>query len=282
MEVSEGAIKASCDPYYFNWAMSDGQQTLQTCRPELNEVHQQDFIISRLNDRTTQGFDIKNKKGVKYLPNNLFQAFPNLIVVQVFNCSVTTANKNHFKSLSKLKTLSLSRNEIEEIAAEAFADLVSLELLILNYNQILFLDKNLFVSLSMLERLFLENNKIRILHPEIFISLVNMWFINLDKNEILFLDGNTFETLISLKEMSISFNKLETIPKNLFRNNLKLERVWFEGNNIKFIDANMFDSLSDLYYVDLESNVCADKYYDVLKIDEISNDLKQNCSETSN
>lgn len=249
--------------------------------PDISEVGDEEFTLSYSTDPTIAAFKIDDEKGVKFLPTNLSITLPDLIVFQVWNCSVTSVNGNHFKGLSKLKSLNLAHNKVQNVSSDAFIDLVSLEKLGLSNNRIQFLAENTFASLRSLRRLFLENNEIQVLHPKIFGSLVEVRNVNLDKNRISAIDGNIFENATNLMGVSFTSNKLERIPKNLFKKNLKLKNIWLDINSIKLVDANMFDHLVNLENVYFESNLCVDEAYNVNDFEALRNDLKANCNENA-
>lgn len=261
--------------------MFDQKQIMRTCEPDVNEVDDDDFTISSPKDTSTSGLYIYFKKGVKFLPKNLFSVLPNLVAMQLWNCSVASINENHFKGLSKLKILSLANNRIENVASDSFVDLVSLEHLSMPFNRIRSLGKSTFAALHALRQLYLNDNEIRFLHPKIFDALVNVEDIKLDRNEILSLDENIFESLASLRTIGMVDNKLTEIPRNLFRNNSKLEGVWLRSNKLTFIDDNVFDNLTTLNFVDLRLNLCADEIYFDDSFDILRKDLKQNCEKNS-
>lgn len=261
-----------------SWAWHDHRVNLDTCDPDINEVDDENFTIFPATDERIFAFDVQHKLGVKFLPTNLFQVFPDLIAVQVLNCSLSSVT-NQFRGLSRLRQLNLSRNNIEYVAGDAFVDLFSVEFLELSYNRIKFLAENTFSTLYALEGLYIDNNRIQLLYPRIFASLVNVYHINAQQNKIPALDVNIFEKATNLKQLLFAANKIERIPRGLLRNNYKLEEVWFSVNNIRFIDVNLFDHLRNLKFVNLRYNLCIDKEYNGNNVGAIRNDLERTCNE---
>lgn len=278
----EAATQASCitedsEESFTEWFSFE--ENLKTCNVDIDEVGEEDFTILSATDLTTLGFRINNNPGVKFLPTNLFRVFPDLLAVEVWFCSVTSVNGNHFKNLSKLKFLNLDSNEIEHISDDAFVDLVSLETLDLGHNRIKSLSEYIYVTLEALESLFLHDNEIEFLHPKTFSSLVNLKDVDFDRNEIASLDENIFENTTSLEDIRICNNKLETIPKNLFKNNLNLESVWLNENNITSIDGEMLDHLPNLNFVALTLSFCGERFYFSENFEDFKKDLKKCCTE---
>lgn len=265
---------------------------LNVCCLDIREVNNEDFTISSEINHTILGLSIENKADVKHLPTNLRTTFPDLVMIYVTHCSVTSINEKHFKGLSNLSLLHLHHNKIESVSNDAFVDLVALIELYLSHNRIQVLGESTFDSLRELDALYLNNNEIQFLHPKTF-GKSNLTILMVNDNRILSLDENIFEGLTNLKILDLEANKLERIPKNLFKNNLKLSVISLNANNITFIDAIMFDHLLDMRLVDLYSNNCIDarytkKYddYDNLynakrNFDVMKEHLRQNCSENS-
>lgn len=263
------------------WISAGRKQNLETCVLDTNRVDSEDFLISLDTDSAIQALHIIDKPGVKFLPTNLFSTFPNLVAFQVWNCSVTTIT-NHFKGLYKLRTLNLDHNKIENVANDAFEDLISLETLDFKYNKVGFLGENTFESMKDLKQLNLGFNYIQVLPSKIFGSLAKVEFINLQQNKISTLDENIFENATGLRGINLIANKLERIPSGLFRNNLKLEGIGLAINNIKFIDEKTFNHLPSLNFVDLRDNFCVDARYDKINFGTMRQALEQACNEINN
>lgn len=262
----------------WTWLGQEQGKTLRTCEPDIKVVDDEDFTISYPIIFPDSAFKIDSKKGVQFLPTNLFDVLPKLVRVQVVNCSVKSINANHFKDLSQLRALSLNNNKIEQIANDAFVDLISLELLDLSSNKIQSLGKNTFDALTSLGYLHLSHNEIQLLHSEIFKSLVKVEEIKLDQNEIFRLDANVFENLPSFKRIFLDDNKLDEITRNLFRKISNLEQISFRNNRIEFINADAFNNFPRLIFVDLRRNLCIGKLYLLQFENSLKKDLEENCN----
>lgn len=287
---SEGANQARCLVYPLEWTWLGHIQNLITCRLLVTRCDDEDFSIAPyftpfhgyLNQNwnsTSFAFNIERDPALKYLPNNILQFFPDVVVVQVLRCSVVSIKGNHFKGLSKLRLLNLAHNKIENVTSDAFVDLVSLDYLDISFNRIHFLNEHTFDSLTTLKDIELDDNEFQYLHPKLFSSLVNLENIDLDNNKISSLDETIFESLTSLKNISMAGNKWERFPKNLFRNNLNLTQILLFDNKIKFIDGSVFDHLSSLEVVDLSNNLCLNKMYDANSFDAMKKEMTANCTE---
>lgn len=278
MKKLEAATQALCTYLITEFTLPDKAEQMKTCYPDIEQVNDDSFTISNglfTTDRSTLAFFLQDKLEVKFLPTNLYTALPELLVIRFWNCSAASVNENHFKGLTKLRTLSLFHNKIENIASDAFADLVSLEYLDLDDNRIHFLGKYTFASLNALKKLNLDINEIQYLHPETFSSLKNVEIINLSRNVITSLDENVFQFMTSVKHIYLMSNRLERIPENVFQNNLKRKVILLNNNRIRFIAANLFDELPNLENVDLSGNECTKRDYFTGAIDQIYEDCNK-------
>lgn len=141
------SIQASCIKTNKVLHWYEHAQDLKICEPNITTVDDKDFTILNAEDPTIQAFNVDLKDNFTFLPTNLRVAFPELLAKQVSSCPVTLIDKNHFKGLSHLKALFLDRNQIKNIASDAFRDLVSLEYLNLAANNIQSLHPDIFSSL---------------------------------------------------------------------------------------------------------------------------------------
>ena len=205
--------------------------TIKTCDIYDQKIDDEGFSVAGDPNPSIEAFTILKNNQVEFLPENIFESFPQLISYEAWLCAIRTVNGKHFKGLNKLEHLDLAYNEIESIDADSFKDLTKLNELHLHDNKIEKIDPLWFQSLETLSVFFISHNQIEFLNETIFDNLQNIRKIRLDNN------------------------KLSTIPANLFKNNLKLEHIWLEVNKIQTISSTMFDHLPNtLIYVDLRDN----------------------------
>jgi chorismate mutase len=257
--------------YYFN-------RTFRTCIVYNQAIDNVGFTIASSADSSVEGFNIQNNTKIEFIPENLSEKFPNLINVQIFNCSLKSIDEHHFKGLRNLVTVYLAFNKIERIDSNAFKDNVKLEQLTLNNNNIKYLSEDLFNSLRNLKILHLNDNQIRLIDTFLFKHSTSMEYINMDNNEVRFLYPETFSTLSNLKKISIGDNQLESIDQNLLANNKKLEKIWFENNKLKSIDATMFDDKKSLLFVVLKGNSCINDTFFSQSFESMKTQIKEKCS----
>lgn len=245
---------------------------------QVHSDRDQNFTIDQSEtDKTIQGLMCDcGPKSIEYLPTNVYRVFPKLISFLFYSCDLSTVERIHVKSVTKLIHLSLPGNNIEHVSADAFVDLVSLRYLILSDNQIECLAENTFKSLKKLEGLVLNGNHIKNLQPQIFHSLAKVTTILLGDNQLEKLDDNIFAHLHELKWIQLDWNRIETIQQKLFSHNMKLEGISFFHNEHKIIeDTFMFNYLPNLKYVDLtlEDECSRLKNYTSQELDQMREDF---------
>lgn len=269
--------EVTCKHYNAQWLYF--KRNLFTCRIEKQRIDDVGFIITSTTNTTVDVLDIQSSTDVKFIPENIADKFPQLIALQIFNCSVESISEQNFKSLRKLKYLHLPRNEIESIDKNAFKDLVRLEWLSLFHNNIEYLHSQVFSSLENLKFLHVGENRLEALSPRIILPLKKLEVLNLKKNQIEFLNENIFDVLRNIRNISLSHNRFETIEKSLFKNNSKLEYIWLHANQLKSISSDIFDDMKSLKYVNLEAASCIDHLYfmNTFSHEKLRNDLAERC-----
>lgn len=179
-----------------NWNFFNAN--LRTCSIQGQAISYIGFKIAFSLDRDSKGFSIKHNKKVQFIPENLSKILPNLIGVEIWNCSLRIVGVNHFKDLSELLLLDLSFNVIEKI------------------------DSYSFIDNSKLKKLLLSHNKINHVNDNLFDPLLNLKALHLSHNKIKFIDSKTFQRLVNIENILLNNNELETIEKNLLKNNQTL------------------------------------------------------------
>ncbi|XP_038642661.1 uncharacterized protein LOC119958299 [Scyliorhinus canicula] len=149
--------------------------------------------------------------------------------------NLTSVSLTSFKSLSKLKELNLTNNQIQhfdpdyplpleklEISSNSltslpnFSNLTTLRILILDHNKIPDLPEGAFDDLLALEELSLRGNIIRVIPEQIFDRLGELRYLILSGNRIQSLPNNPLTFRRNLTALDVSNNELRTIPRELF------------------------------------------------------------------
>jgi len=97
-------------------------------------------------------------KNIHFLPVDVCESFPALVVYHAYGCSISKLFNGNFRKLEKLEYLNLGSNRIERIFNNTFNDLTSLNLLILTRNRIKFLNGDVFRELQNVKGVWLDSN----------------------------------------------------------------------------------------------------------------------------
>lgn len=153
-----------------------------------------------------------------------------------------------FKQMTKIKTLILSGNSIEELHVDQFSsneNLVNLEI---------------------------DSNQITYLSPAIFKSLTKLEYLSLGSNNLAEIPPNLFEAQSNLKELSMNRVGLTRLETQLFRPMTKLEHLKLYYNEIEEIDREVFNVLRNLKTLIMGFCKCAN----VFEITEFTEDALEN------
>jgi Leucine-rich repeat (LRR) protein len=166
-----------------------------------------------------------------------------------------------FSYLRQLKELNLTNNNIQSLAADAFAYLnSSLVKLYLDKNGI---DDDGFIqieasvsTLGNLESISLINNKLTYLNGTLFRNLQNLNSINLTSNQIENIESSTFANNLNLDEIDLRNNQISnsSMLKAALKPTLaKLSTLNMNNNPIDY-DADFFSGFNKLFTLSLDRN----------------------------
>lgn len=100
---------------------------LKTCYMVSTAINSTGFLITSPRDEAVEGFSVWKNEMLEFLPSNLGEKFPNLIVVNVFGCFIEEIRKEDFKGLGKLRVLNVAGNQLEKIADDTFDGIPAVE-----------------------------------------------------------------------------------------------------------------------------------------------------------
>jgi Leucine-rich repeat (LRR) protein len=82
-------------------------------------------VLSPIN-KAVKTISLAYNKHVEFLPENLFENFPDLQIVDSAACSLRELSKATFRNLFKLEQINLDGNKIERIEGDTFETLTLL------------------------------------------------------------------------------------------------------------------------------------------------------------
>lgn len=154
-----------------------------------------------------KGFQMTSSNEVKFLPENLVEKLPRLLVYDVRSTAVVSVEKKHFRDQLDLEYIDLSENKIEKVSNEAFSDCENLLFLYLNDNKIKVLATDIFSSLSNIRTLSLNTNELVEIPKNFLATNKKLEFLFLDSNKLEIIDSSFIDHLTSLEEFTIFKNE---------------------------------------------------------------------------
>eukprot|EP00058_Branchiostoma_floridae_P015229 XP_002600717.1 hypothetical protein BRAFLDRAFT_83459 [Branchiostoma floridae] len=172
----------------------------------------------------------------------------------VTGSKLTSLPRAAFQQLSKLKVLTLSRNEISEIQLGAFDGLDgSLTELRLDRNKLSNLEVGTFEDLPLVESLMLNDNMLADLRAGVFRGLISMVRLDLNGNRITSLPVGVFSDLPALRSIYLARNGIKNVNNILPSLPTFVSRLDLEGNNIR-LDRGVFVRFENLTTLNLNEN----------------------------
>lgn len=127
MEIAT-AKEVYCE-YIVEVLWGDHVGTAKMCRMYYTtSIDAPNATISKRDDSIT-GMQFFNNKNIQYLPIEVSEKFPNLLIHDATLCSIKEISRINFEGLGKVYYVRLGHNQIEKITSETFIDLESLEML---------------------------------------------------------------------------------------------------------------------------------------------------------
>nr|QGA72533.1 leucine-rich repeat-containing G-protein coupled receptor 5-like protein [Rhynchophorus ferrugineus] len=224
---------------------------LRTINNQSNHLNIKSLLILRLTNCS-----------LKTVPVSVFNRLVNLKELHLSANPITNINESF--QLNNLRYIDLSQCLLNYIDENAFADLVSLEVLNLKRNIHLkrftchseYLSQ-LDLSECVLEKvpsgrlrhvriLDLSMNYIKNIPAKSFLNYHSLELLNMSMNAITSIDSAAFDGLNLIKSIDLSFNKLMILDEKLFYNNTQLISLNLSHNYIRYLNNISSDSLKVL------------------------------------
>ncbi|CAG2194774.1 SLIT1 [Mytilus edulis] len=163
-----------------------------------------------------------------HIPSNI----PKITTVLSFQVNqISAINATSLSGLTSLKRIVSSTYQ----CSTAFTKGVPLERqntwhALFNANKISSIDADAFSDLQSLELLLLESNKIKSIDANVLSGLTSLKTLRLDYNDISSIEDGAFSDLRSLSKLSIDRNNLTTVSANVFNKDVDLRSLSLRGN----------------------------------------------------
>lgn len=201
---------------------------------------------------------IFERQSMKYLVQGATAFFSKLESFLVTHSELTYINRNVFRHMLSLKTVSLCNNRIHRIPQETFSDLENLEYLALSSNGIKSLPNSVFRSLVNLKVLYLNDNKLREISHLLLSYSTKLEIIWLQVNELTAISSNITAPLPALRTLLLSENTcIDKDYKNIAPDSLK-----------SISDDITENCSSECEHKMIEVAECTEKYFELEKENE--------------
>lgn len=180
---------------------------ISTCVISNQTVDSEGTVLNGTSSSKVKGFQMTFSDDVKFLPENLVEKLPRLIVYDVRSTAVTSVEKKHFRDQLDLKYIDLSENRIKSVSSEAFSDCENLVYLYLNDNKISFLATDIFSPLINIRTLSLNTNELFEIPKNFLASNNKLEFLFLDSNRLEIVESSFIDHLSSLEEFTVFKNE---------------------------------------------------------------------------
>lgn len=199
-----------CDFVYNDW---DYSGIKYTCSAKNLDVH--DSNLRFLEMEGTHLFNKSNsdvlgimfdRQTMTHLVQGASAFFSKLEDFSATHSALLYIQRNNFRRMKNLKSVSLCHNRIQRIPQDTFVDLEKLEYLSLSSNEIKSLPNNIFRGLISLKRLYLQDNKLKEISHLLLSYSRKLEIIWLNENELTAISSNITEPLPSLKQLLLREN----------------------------------------------------------------------------
>ncbi|KAK7083871.1 hypothetical protein SK128_014826 [Halocaridina rubra] len=195
---------------------------------------------------------------IKEVPS---EAFNNLLFLHTLDLShngIRSIGDAAFLNIILLHILRLNNNMLPSFKKEYFrltlpASVTELRILDLSNNDITFLQPQAFQLHAKLTWLSLSHNRLSFIPSEIIRDLQQLEHLDVESNQVKSLESNDFANSPYLRELSLKDNMIETVAEKAFQNSTQLQDLDLSHNNIEQLPEDVFVGIARLH-LDLSYN----------------------------
>jgi hypothetical protein len=124
-ELTEAAPLVECESFNMHSWSDIGLKYKACSMKHRTVIETRGYIIdSPFNASNIKAFSAYNNKKIHFLPSNISDSFPEIIVFNVADCSIRGIFKENFRNLTFMEYLWLAHNKISVIPSDKAAQLV--------------------------------------------------------------------------------------------------------------------------------------------------------------
>ena len=201
----------------------------------------------------TSKLHIVNVPHLVQIQPDLFEKFPNVEELIVFNAGITSA-LNVSSPLKKLINMAILRSKVDRISGNSFLHMGSLERLNLACNNISFVADDAFKGLGSLVRLNLGRNALEYIPIALSSIKDTVEYIGLEFNNIMVLPALPFKGMTSLAHVNLTGNNIEVIEPGWMDDCSSLRFIELGYNNISKLAPFSISDGDQLTYITVSEN----------------------------
>nr|XP_023020659.1 chaoptin-like [Leptinotarsa decemlineata] len=180
-----------------------------------------------------------------------FKDLRSLRLLNLSMLSIKTVESMSFSGLDSVEVILLNNNNLVHLERDTFLGLTTLAILDVSYNHISEFDEYVFKPLENLQELHLEHNELLRIEPNSLKYLTTLRTLRLDHNNINHLAADSFSTLQNLRELHLNVNNLQKWPLGVFQYLPNLAFLNLSGNKLEAFENGAFSNLVGLTVLDL-------------------------------
>ena len=150
--------------------------------------------------------------------------------------------------------MDLADNRLASLSADAFADLLNLEVLDLGGNRLQRLPPGVFAGLGRLATLDLSGNDLIALPDDALAGLDSLAALSLRSNHLQSLAAGAFSGLDRLTSLNLAWNRLSSLPAGIFADTTRLGALQLNNNVLTSLGGATFRGLAALSELNLKRN----------------------------
>lgn len=140
------------------------------------------------------------------------------------------------------------------------------------------LPKHIGAKFSNLEELTAYKNNLEAIRSFYFDNMRRVQIIDLSFNKIIVIERGSFKDLFNVKYLYLGNNQIDTLDRDLFKAMVNLKNLDLAHNKINSMDPTTFEvSGGKLLEVNILSNVCLNKTYEVEDFGHLEDDIIDDC-----
>ena len=159
-----------------------------------------------------------------------------------------------FGMMKYLRSLDLSRNNIDTLPVELLRRNNVLQDINLSGNQISAIMDEIFLQSKYLLQIELQNNYLDDGIWQHIQRVPNLMYLDLSYNNISELNEKALSDLTELGHLDLSYNNINTVPVRIFQSQIRLQVLRLGGNTLHTIDNGTLEGLLNLVNLDLHNN----------------------------